>query len=135
VRGRYINADYGFSVEIAAGFVGQGSLAPNPNHGFRIQLDNESAIWVDASYDMDAARDDAPHAFGTINARLGKLEAERKSWSDTVDGVERFHDEIVASDRGILYTIQADTTVKRRPDALRVFETLINSFATIPIRP
>jgi hypothetical protein len=134
-RGRYANIDYGFSVEIPAQVVGEGTAAPAPNHGFAIRFDQKSVLWLDASYDVT----EPPHRFGRINSRLGNLKAERRSWSETAHGVNLFHEAIVARgvDRQtpIIYTIQVDTTTAHRPEALRVFEALISSFHTIPIRP
>ena len=51
-RGRYANIDYGFSVEIPAQVVGEGTAAPAPNHGFAIEFDKKSVVWVDATYDV-----------------------------------------------------------------------------------
>src|SRR5262249_14701124 len=91
-RGRYENVDYGFRVDVPTGFTGEGSVPPAPNHGFAVNIDAESVVWVDASYEMS----EAPHRFRRFNARLGKLEAERKSWSVDKSGTKLFHDSIVA---------------------------------------
>jgi len=133
-RGRYANVDYGFSVEIPAGLVGEGTAAPNPNHGFAIKLDEKSVVWADASYDMDD-----PHRFGKLNSRLGTLRAERKAWNTTGEGREQEHLAIIARgfDRGtpIIFTIEADTDLQHRDEALRVFEGIVRSFRTFPVRP
>jgi hypothetical protein len=132
-RGRYANIDYGFSVEIPAQVVGEGTAAPAPNHGFAIRFDEKSVLLVDASYDVT----EPPHRFGRSNARLGTLKAERKTWKTTEDGREKFHQEIIARgfDRGspIIYTIQVDTTAENRDAAYRIFEAIVKSFRTFRV--
>ena len=134
-RGRYANIDYGFSVEIPAQVVGEGTAAPAPNHGFAIRSDEKSVLLVDASYDVT----EPPHRFGRSNARLGTLKAERKTWKTTEDGREKFHQEIIARgfDRGspIIYTIQVDTTAENRDAAYGVFDAIVKSFRTFRVRP
>ena len=134
-RGRYANIDYGFSVEIPAQVVGEGTAAPAPNHGFAISFDEKSVLLVDATYDVT----EPPHRFGRSNARLGTLKAERKTWKTTEDGREKFHQEIIARgfDRGspIIYTIQVDTTAENRDAAYRIFEAIVKSFRTFRVRP
>lgn len=129
-RGRYRNVDYGFSVVIPDGLAGENDPAP---HGFGITFGYGSTLWVDASYEA------VPYEFGRFNARLGKLKAERKSWSETKNGVEVFHEGIVARgfDRRspIIFTIQLDTTAEHRAEASRVFESIVKSFRTFPVRP
>ena len=62
--GRYPNYDYGYDILLPKGVVAIGNRAPNPNHGFGIDLDAPSRfgadwpekepaafIWADASYD------------------------------------------------------------------------------------
>ena len=75
---------------------------------------------------------DSPHAFGSFNARLDNLRAERRSWSDSEGGIKLLHESIVARgfDRRtpIIYTIKLDTTAEHRHDGLRVLEALIASF-------
>jgi hypothetical protein len=51
-RTRYTNVDYGFSVAIPEGWIGDGSVPPNPNHGFVIRLSSKTTVWVDATYEM-----------------------------------------------------------------------------------
>jgi hypothetical protein len=134
-RGRYANIDYGFTVDIPGTLVGEGTAAPAPNHGFEIRFDERSVVWVDATYDVT----EPPHRFGRINASLGGLNAERKKWTTVEDGREELHQEIIARgfDRGspIIYTIRADTALNHRDEAFRVFEAVLKSFHTIPIRP
>ena len=135
-RGRYTNVDYGFSVKIPAGFVGEGSVAPAPNHGFAIHLGERSVVWVDATYENSP---DSPHEFGSFNAKLGVLQAERKSWGDNESGINLLHCSVVARgfDRStpIIYTIQVDTTAAHREEAMWVFEAVVNSFRQVPVRP
>jgi hypothetical protein len=135
VRGRYANVDYGFRVDVPAGLVGEGSTPPAPNHGFAIEFGEKSVLCVDASYEMP----DSPHVFHRFNARLGKLQAERRSWSDSEGGIKLLHESIVARgfDRHtpIIYTIQLDTTAEHQSDGLRVLEALTASSRTIPVRP
>jgi hypothetical protein len=59
VEGRYANFDYAYSVLVPKGMIGVGSPAPNPNHGFGINLINPTSmsgtgpkarLWVDAIY-------------------------------------------------------------------------------------
>jgi hypothetical protein len=133
-RGRYENEGYGFSIEIPMGLFGSNAPAPAPNTGFTIAFDEESEVWVDASYEDTAS----PHQFARYNARLGNLKAERKSWSDTSNGIRLFHDSITArgSYRGkrVIYTIQMDATSEHRSEALRALEALRSSFHNLPIR-
>ena len=132
VRGRYNNVDYGYSVDIPTGLVGERSAAPNPDHGFRITLSPKSVVWVDASYDMP----DTPQTFGTLNSRLGTLKAERKSWRTTESGGEQLHQAIAAlGSGGIVYVIQVDTTPRHKDSAYRIFDAIVRSFRTIPVRP
>jgi hypothetical protein len=134
-RGLYVNVDYGFSVEIPDGLIGKGAPTHAPNHGFTINLNPKSAVWVDATYDMP----DSPHTFGRFNTRLGTLKAELKSWKTTGQGSESLYRAIVARgfDRGtpIIYTIQLETTPAYREESFRVFESVLNSFRIIPVRP
>lgn len=64
VEGRYVNFDYAYSVLVPKGMMGAMSPAPNPNHGFGIDLMNptstswtlekggsKACVWADASYD------------------------------------------------------------------------------------
>ena len=64
VEGRYSNFDYAYSVLVPKGMMGAMSPAPNPNHGFGIDLTHPTStswtlekgwpkayLWVDASYD------------------------------------------------------------------------------------
>ena len=64
VEGRYVNFDYAYSVLVPKGMMGAMSPAPNPNHGFGINLMNptstswtlekggpKACLWADASYD------------------------------------------------------------------------------------
>jgi hypothetical protein len=106
-----------------------------PNHGFAITIHPNSVIWVDASYEIS----ESPHKFGRFNSQLGRLKAERKTWNDIDQGVERFHESIVARgfDRRtpIIFTIQLDTTAENRVEAIRVFQALVESFRQIRIRP
>jgi hypothetical protein len=44
LQGRYANVDYGFSVDIPAGVVGEGAAPPNPNHGFAIEFGEKSVV-------------------------------------------------------------------------------------------
>jgi hypothetical protein len=133
-RGLYRNVDYGFSVEIPNGLMGEGDSAPAPNHGFGIILSpGKSTLWVDASYEA------TPHEFGRFNARLGRLKAERKSRMENENGVQVFHESVVARgfDRQspIIYTIQVDTTSEYREEAVRTFHALVKSFRTFPVVP
>jgi hypothetical protein len=125
-RGRYVNEDYGFSVQIPKGMIGSNAPAPAPNHGFGIDLGKGSSVWVDASYEIN------PHQFGRMNARLGDLKAERKVF-------RQFHQSVVARgyDRGspIIYTIRCNTTAEHQAEALRVFNQLVKSFRRVPIHP
>jgi hypothetical protein len=134
-RGRYVNVDYGFSVEIPDGLIGKGAPIHAPNHGFTIILNPKSAVWVDATYDMP----DSPHTFGRFNTRLRTLKAELKSWKTTGQGSESLYRAIAARgfDRGtpIIYTIQVQTTPESRDEAFRVFQAVLNGFRIIPIRP
>jgi hypothetical protein len=134
-HGRYVNIDYRFSVEIPDGLIGKGAPIHAPNHGFTITLHPKSVVWVDATYEMP----DSPHTFGRLNTRLGTLKAEQKSWKTTGQGSESLHRAIVARgfDRGtpIIYTIQLETTLAYREEAFRVFESVLNSFRIIPVRP
>ncbi len=62
VTGRYTNGDYGFSVRIPGSVKTFRTPAPAPNHGFGINLSEQSYsyLWVDASYavgDYDTAKD------------------------------------------------------------------------------
>jgi len=63
VEGRYSNFDYAYSVLVPKGMMAAGSPAPNPNHGFGIDLMHPTStswttdegwphayLWVDASY-------------------------------------------------------------------------------------
>ena len=43
-RGRYVNVDYGFSVEIPDGLIGKGAAIHAPNHGFKISLHPKSIV-------------------------------------------------------------------------------------------
>jgi hypothetical protein len=132
VRGRYTNVDYGYSVDIPAGLVGERSAAPNPNHGFAITLSPKSVVWVDASYEME----DTPETLGKLDSRLGTLKAARKSWKTMEGGREELHQSVVArGSGGIIYTIQVDTTSEQKDSAYRIFEAVVRSFRTIPIRP
>ena len=128
--GRYTNVDYGFSVVIPDGLVGENDPAP---HGFGITWSSGSTLWVDASYEA------VPYELGRFNARLGKLKGERKSWSETKDGVEVFHESIAARgfDRRspIIYTIRVDTTPDHRVEAVEAFQAIVKSFRSIRIRP
>jgi hypothetical protein len=45
VRGRYTNFDYAFSVLVPAGMMGATSPAPNPQHGFGINLINPTTTF------------------------------------------------------------------------------------------
>ena len=132
-RGRYTNVDYGYSVVIPDGLVGENDPAPAPNHGFGITLSSGTNLWVDASYEA------VPYEFGRFNGRLGRLKAERKTWTDTDQGIEHFHQSIVARgfDRRspIIFTIQLDTTAEHRAEATRAFDALVKSFRTFPVRP
>jgi hypothetical protein len=132
VRGRYTNADYGYSVDVPSGLVGKRNSSPNPNHGLAIALPPKSVVWVDASYDMP----DTPQKFGDLNSELGTLKAERKVWKTTQGGHEELHQALVArGSGGIIYTIQVDTTPKQKDPAYRIFEAVVRSFRAIPIRP
>jgi hypothetical protein len=130
-RGRYSNVDYGFSVVIPNGLVGEGNPPHAPNHGFAVSLHLKTAIRVDASYEMP----DSPHEFGAFNSRLGSLKAERRSWQDSA----LFHEAIVARgfdrESPIIYTIEADGEPARKTEALRVFRALVSSFQTLRVRP
>lgn len=134
-HGRYTNPDYGFSVEIPSGVVGEGNPTGAPNHGFAIRLHSRSVVWVDASY--DAA--DPPQTFSHFNARLGTIEAVRRSWKSTEQGTEVFHESVTAtwSDRGtpIIYTVEVDTTPQYQDQAVRVFESVVKSFRKTPVSP
>jgi hypothetical protein len=129
-----MNVDYGFSVDVPAGLVGERIAPPAPNHGFAITLEEKSTVWVDASYEMpDSLR---KH---NVNARLGWLKAELKVWKTTESGRDQFHKAIIARgfDRGtpIIYTIQVDTASEHDDPAYRAFEAIIRSFRNVPIRP
>jgi hypothetical protein len=135
-RGRYANIDYGFSVVIPNGLVGEGSGPDAPNHGFAIRLQSGTVVSVDASYETDL---DSKTGTGPFNARLGPLEAERRSSQDNKSGVDSFHVSVVArgDDRGtpIIYTFNVDGDRAHEAEGLRVFESVVGSFQTIPIRP
>ncbi len=132
-RGRYTNIDYGFSVVIPDGLVGENAPAPAPNHGFGIRWSTGSTLWVDASYEV------VPYELGRFNARLGKLKASRGSWSERKNGAEVFHEGIAARgfDRGspIIYNIQVETTPEHRAEAERAFSGIVKSFRTLPVHP
>ena len=110
------------------------SIAPNPNHGFAIVLHRSSVVWVDASYEVE----DSQRTLN-LNARLGTLKDERKSWKTIEVGRVELHEAIVARgfDRGtpIIYTIEMDTAPDYRDAAYRVFEAVVASFRRITIRP
>jgi hypothetical protein len=133
-RGICTNADYGFSVEIPDGLTGRGAGLHAPNHGSVVTLHPKSSVWVDASYDVD----DSPHFFRRYNARLGVLRAERKAWTKSGGQFPSVCEEIVARgfDRGtpIIYQIGVDTVPEYRDEAFRLFESLVNSFQTVPVR-
>jgi hypothetical protein len=64
--GRYTNVDYGFSVVIPDGLVGENDPAP---HGFGITWSSGSTLWVDASYEA------VPYELGRFNAHWGSSKA------------------------------------------------------------
>jgi len=130
IAGQYRNVDYGFEVTIPKGLVGLGTRPPNPNHGFVIDLATGTKVWVDATY----ANPDEPYEFSNHDARLGSLKAELRIWQDKSPGAEAIHETVVAADRGILYTIGLDSEPARKREAVRVLDSLVNSFHTIPIR-
>jgi hypothetical protein len=134
-RGHYVNVDYGFAVDIPHALVGEGNPIHAPNHGFKIRLHPNSAIWVDASY--DAA--DPPQQFSHFNARLGTLQAVRRSWKTTEQGIEVLHESVTAewSDRGtpIIYTVEVDSTAAYQNEAISVLEAVLKSFRKVPVRP
>jgi hypothetical protein len=134
-RGYYNNVDYGFSVEIPAGFIGEGSALHAPNHKFAITLHPKSVVWADASCEMPGSA----HTFGRLNARLGTLKAERKPWATTENDHEERHEAVVARglDRKtpIIYTIEIDAAPDSWSEAIPLFEALTGSFRTFPVRP
>jgi hypothetical protein len=52
VSGRYTNREYGFSVTVPKRLKAFRNSPPAPNHGFRINLSEQSYLWVDASYNV-----------------------------------------------------------------------------------
>lgn len=50
VEDRYYNYDFGFSVDIPKGVVGERPPAPMPNHGFVIDLENPQAVKMVSSW-------------------------------------------------------------------------------------
>jgi hypothetical protein len=79
---------------------------------------------------------DAPKRSWKLNARLGTLKAQRKAWKTKEAGREQEHLAVTAPgpERSIIFTIEADTERSHRDEALRVFEALVKSFHTFPVR-
>ena len=47
---QYQNLDYGYAVTFPIGLTYETNKAPNPNHGFRINVSSGISVWVDSSY-------------------------------------------------------------------------------------
>ena len=135
IRGRYVNVEYGFRVDVPAGLTGEGSIPPAPTHGFTILFAENSVAWIDASYEMPDSR----HVFRRFNARLGRLKAEQRYWNDPQSDHRLRHESIVArrldGHTPIIYTIWLDAPTGHWASGIRLFEALKRSFQTIPVFP
>jgi hypothetical protein len=49
----YRNVDYAYAVTLPGGVRYKMNRAPNPNHGFRINVGSSASVWVDGSYTDD----------------------------------------------------------------------------------
>jgi hypothetical protein len=148
-QGPYTNYEYGYYVTIPEGLIGDRSPAPNPQHGFGIDLSkpDNAQVWVDGSYNalewgsLDEAAnetlrylkdDDVSNIRVTRRryARLSNLRAVRIEVSYQKAGRSMIDDEIIAfrQERDIVYTLQLTTTRARYSEDVKVLNQLQKTF-------
>jgi hypothetical protein len=54
----YTNQVYDFEVRVPPGFLYNRTIPPNPDHGFAIDLRDQTTVWVDASYTESSSTDE-----------------------------------------------------------------------------
>jgi len=142
VEGRYANFDYAYSVLVPKGMIGVGSPAPNPNHGFGINLINPTSVswtkarlWVDATYDsmeygspddemrscLDWLREkhSKVRLISKTATRLGRMRAARFVVAYEESGEAMIEDRVIAfrnqlgEDSDIIYSVDLITPASR----------------------
>jgi hypothetical protein len=148
-QGLYSNYDYAYSIRIPDGLIGYRSPAPNPNHGFGIDLSKEddAQVWTDASYNSmewtsfdDAIKSELDYLkdksisniqlVGRSSTRLSGLRAVRFIINYMRSGIPRVQEIILAfrKDAGIVYTLDLRTTSLRYSEDRKVMNKLQKTF-------
>jgi hypothetical protein len=135
-HGHYENPEYGYSVEIPYGLLGMGDFtdltSSTSTEGFVITLGRAGYVWVRASHELP----DLTRTSQTRKSKLGNLRAERRRSKNPDASIY----EIIVGTRfdvqgPIIYTISVGTSDTYRTEAYRVFDAVVKSFCTIPVRP
>lgn len=156
---RYVNCDYGYSVEIPTGVVVHGEEPPAPNHGFGVNMrslnttrnvgsDNtRDYLYVGAEYNVYDSPDDRdragtpakyirlflrasePHTIQWSTATFGGLRAAR---AKTVSG-DRIEEWTVAFRGGIIYEFHLRTATAYYRKDRAVVDRLTRGFKLLPL--
>ena len=154
-RGKYANCDYRYYVTLPAGFVGHGTHAPSPNHGFLVALPNAEKtqntssedtrfIWVDAEYDFldfKSLREAADYEWALLSlhksgarqilqesVRLDKSVAIRTLGAYDSPTSKVLEEEVIVLRGGILYAIGLKTTYENQTDDRKKYNQLLSGF-------
>ena len=154
-RGVYENSIFGFSAKIPDNLEGESSPPPLPQHGFKIEISNDSTIYVSGNYNallwksLDEAvkneRDDFDNTqkiveFKTRYIKLDGLKFveittkyldkdNKAKADDTFIGLTKRTEE----EAEIFYELNLETSAERFSEDRKVFEEIINSWKKIPI--
>lgn len=144
----YVNHDYQYEVRLPVGVKAYVNIPPNPNHGFEIRANrNDTALWVDASYDalgrgsseaviknrITAAKESCGHSIPTLKQTTANLERLHAT-EYTLNCGDEFESEIAAirsigaGETSIIYEIGVKANKADEVRAKRMFERLKTGF-------
>lgn len=148
-QGLYSNCEYGYSVIIPDGLTAYRSPAPNPQHGFAIDLSKQkdAQVWIDGIYNSpewgslkEAAKENVKYlkddnvsditVVRQTYGRLSSLRAIRIVVAYKKSGLAMIEDEFIAmrKERDIVYTLELRTTAARYSQDVEVLNQLERSF-------
>lgn len=149
IRGRYVNCDYEYLVDIPIGLVAHGDSPPSPNHGFGVNLIHSASdaplpdvanlrryLYIDASYDsleqrlpevvagedIREIRRDFPSASMVLkHVRFGGVSAVRYK----IEYANYIQESAVAMRRGVTFLVRLKTTRTAYVRDLSTFEGIL----------
>jgi hypothetical protein len=108
----YRNVDYAYAVSLPEELHYQMNRAPNPNHGFRIDVAPSAFVWMDSSYTDDPTLSQA-------------VDSERRMWEERSCAIARAEPKQLDGRNAAQITLKCDTHPKgNRPTIVSLLMAL-----------